>query len=51
MEKRQFCWESIRNTSVILTDLFCNESEIYHQHIAMWCNTGIVSKIQVRQAK
>lgn len=33
-------------TSVILTDLSCNEIESYCDHTAVWYNTVIVGKIQ-----
>ena len=33
MDKGQFCWEDIANTNIILTDLFCNKTELYHDYI------------------
>lgn len=40
--KGRFCREGKANTSVVLTDLFCNETELYHGHSATWCDTGVV---------
>lgn len=39
-------WEGTENTSVILPDLFCNETKLYSDRTRIWCNTGIIGTIQ-----
>ena len=34
-------WEGKVNISIVLTDLFCNETELYPGHILIWYNPGI----------
>lgn len=46
MGKSQFCWEDTANTSINLTDLFYNKTELYHDYIAIEYNTDITGKIQ-----
>lgn len=41
MGKVWFHWEGIENTSVILTDLFCNKTELYYNHTRIWYNTAV----------
>lgn len=46
MDKGQIFWNITANTSVILTDLFRNETELYHDHTLLWGTIGITDKIQ-----
>lgn len=46
MGKVGFHWERIENTSVILTDSFCNKTELYYNHIRIRYNTGTIGTIQ-----
>ena len=32
---------------MILPDFFCNQMKLYHNHTVIWCNTGIVGKVQL----
>lgn len=32
---------------MILPDLFCNQTKLYHNHVVIWCNTSIAGKIQL----
>lgn len=45
VSKDCFCWDGKVNTSVIFLDLFCNETELHHDHSVIYCNTGISGKI------
>lgn len=36
-----------RKIPLFLTDLFCNEIELYYNHTRLWCNTDIVGTIQL----
>lgn len=47
VDKGQICWNIAAKTSVILTDLFCNETELYHDHTLLWGTIGIIDKIQL----
>lgn len=47
MSKVGFHWERIENTSVILTDSFCNKTELYYNHTRIWYNTGTIGTIQL----
>lgn len=40
-------WEGIANISVILTDLFCLKTELYHDNAVIWYHIGTVGKIQL----
>lgn len=46
MGKDRFCWEGKVNISIILTDLFCNETEWCHDHTVIWYNIRF-EKIQL----
>lgn len=37
----------MENTSVILTDLFCNKTKLSRDYIAIWYKAGIISEIQL----
>ena len=41
MGKGRCCWEGKVNTSIVLTDLFCNETELCPGHTLVWYNPGI----------
>lgn len=32
---------------MILSDLCCNQTKLYHNHVLIWHNTSIVGKIQL----
>lgn len=47
MDKGQIYWDVTANTSVILTDFFCNETDWYHYHTLLWDAIGMIDKIQL----
>lgn len=47
MDKSQACWNITANTPVILTELFCDETELYHDRALLWGNIDIIAKIQL----
>lgn len=47
MDKGQSYWNVTANTSVILTDFFCNETDWYHDHTLLWGAIGVIDKIQL----
>lgn len=44
MGKGHFCWEGL-NSSVIVSDFYCNNTTFTLNNTGIWCNTEIIGKI------
>lgn len=45
MGQGRFCWEGLKNYSVTLSNVYCNNTRFTLNNTGIWCNTEIIGRI------